>query len=70
MVIDSMLIFYRAMSQIASKLIIDVEQVKNVIIWGNHSSTQFPDATYATAGGKPVTRVTALIIAHDPNSLK
>ena len=23
-------------------------QVQNVIIWGNHSSTQFPDASHAT----------------------
>jgi len=25
-----------------------VDQVKNVIIWGNHSSTQYPDAAHAT----------------------
>jgi len=24
------------------------QEVKNVIIWGNHSSTQFPDVTHAT----------------------
>ncbi|GKB25536.1 malate dehydrogenase [Tanacetum coccineum] len=28
--------------------------VKNVIIWGNHSSTQYPDVTHATVGDKPV----------------
>ena len=26
--------------------------VKNVIIWGNHSSTQFPDVAHGTVGGK------------------
>lgn len=36
-------------AQIASKLGIPVSDVKNVIIWGNHSSTQFPDLRHATA---------------------
>ena len=31
--------------------------VKNVIIWGNHSSTQFPDAAHASIGGKPAPEV-------------
>uniref|UniRef100_A0A0K8TST5 Malate dehydrogenase n=1 Tax=Tabanus bromius TaxID=304241 RepID=A0A0K8TST5_TABBR len=39
----------RAKAQIASKLGIAVDNVKNVIIWGNHSSTQFPDVCNATA---------------------
>lgn len=39
----------RAQSQIAAKLGTPVANVKNVIIWGNHSSTQFPDAKHATA---------------------
>ena len=34
--------------QIAGKLDIRVEQVKNVIIWGNHSSTQYPDVNQGT----------------------
>ena len=34
--------------QIASKLGIRVQQVKNVIIWGNHSSTQYPDVNHGT----------------------
>ncbi|MFH4973867.1 hypothetical protein AB6A40_000576 [Gnathostoma spinigerum] len=46
----------RAMSQIAMKSGVGVGDVKNVIIWGNHSSTQFPDAKHAkvTKGGKEV----------------
>ena len=38
----------RATGQIASKLKVSPSAVKNVIIWGNHSSTQFPDARSAT----------------------
>lgn len=41
----------RAKAQIASKLGIAVDDVKNVVIWGNHSSTQFPDVCNATATG-------------------
>jgi len=37
----------RAKSQIASKLKVPVDSVNNVIIWGNHSSTQYPDIRYA-----------------------
>jgi malate dehydrogenase len=29
-------------------------QVKNVIIWGNHSSTQYPDVNHGTVAGKPI----------------
>ena len=38
----------RALSQIAERLKVYVTDVKNVIIWGNHSSTQYPDANHAT----------------------
>jgi malate dehydrogenase len=36
----------RAVSQIADKLKIRVEDVKNIIIWGNHSLTQYPDVNH------------------------
>merc|ERR1711993_108050 len=42
----------RAAAQLANKAGTDVVNVKNVIIWGNHSSTQFPDAAHATINGK------------------
>eukprot|EP00878_Enallax_costatus_P010488 GHUV01010950.1.p1 GENE.GHUV01010950.1~~GHUV01010950.1.p1 ORF type:complete len:338 (+),score=100.16 GHUV01010950.1:186-1199(+) len=32
-------------------------QVKNVIIWGNHSSTQYPDVNHGTVEGKPIKEV-------------
>jgi len=38
----------RAIGQIASKLKVSPKSIKNMTIWGNHSSTQFPDARYAT----------------------
>lgn len=44
----------RAMSQIADKLGCHSTQVEKVVVWGNHSSTQYPDISYATADGKVV----------------
>jgi malate dehydrogenase len=44
----------RAKSQVALKLKVGVDQVKNTIIWGNHSGTQFPDLSHASVGGKPI----------------
>ncbi|CAF1220734.1 unnamed protein product [Rotaria sordida] len=38
----------RAKAQIASRLKVSPDAVKNVIIWGNHSATQFPDVRSAT----------------------
>lgn len=39
----------RAQAQITCRLGIPNADVSNVIIWGNHSSTQFPDVTHAKA---------------------
>ena len=36
----------RAVSQIAERLKTRVEDVKNIIIWGNHSLTQYPDVNH------------------------
>ncbi|CAI2354000.1 unnamed protein product [Caenorhabditis sp. 36 PRJEB53466] len=38
----------RALAQLALKTGTTIGDVKNVIIWGNHSGTQFPDVTHAT----------------------
>ena len=43
----------RASAQLAMKAEVEVAKVSNVTIWGNHSSTQFPDAEHATISGKP-----------------
>jgi len=37
----------RAKAQIAARVKIPVQNVHNVVIWGNHSSTQYPDVSYA-----------------------
>lgn len=47
----------RALAQLADKAKTTVEKVKNVIIWGNHSSTQYPDVTHGTIAGKPIKEV-------------
>lgn len=39
----------RAQAALASRLGVQVDKVQNVIIWGNHSSTQYPDAAHAIA---------------------
>ncbi len=43
----------RAMSQLAEKTGTHNTDIKNMIIWGNHSSTQYPDIHHATVKGKP-----------------
>ena len=42
----------RAKTQLALKLGRPVEEVKKMTIWGNHSSTQYPDIFHAEVGGK------------------
>jgi malate dehydrogenase len=42
----------RAVAQLAKAAGAPVKDVKNVAIWGNHSSTQFPDFANSTIGGK------------------
>jgi malate dehydrogenase len=43
----------RAMSQLAEKTGTHNTDIKRMIIWGNHSSTQNPDIHHATVSGKP-----------------
>lgn len=42
----------RAMSQLAEKTGKHNTDVRKMIIWGNHSSTQYPDIHHATIGGE------------------
>lgn len=44
----------RARAQLAIKANVPVHEIKNMNIWGNHSSTQYPDFYNATIGGKAV----------------
>ena len=43
----------RGRSQLAAKAGVAVSEVRDLAIWGNHSSTQFPDAWHATISGRP-----------------
>jgi malate dehydrogenase len=47
----------RAKSQLAAKVGVHVTDVSNLAIWGNHSSTQYPDFYNAKIGGQPVLSV-------------
>jgi malate dehydrogenase len=42
----------RAIAQLAEKAGVAVTDIKKMIIWGNHSATQYPDLNHATIGGK------------------
>merc|ERR1712106_961777 len=44
----------RAAGQLSLKLGKPINTIKKVTIWGNHSSTQFPDASQATVNGHPL----------------
>ena len=44
----------RAKAQVALKVGVSVDKVKNTIIWGNHSGTQYPDVNHASVDGRPV----------------
>ncbi len=43
----------RAISQVSEKTGTPVTDIRKVIIWGNHSATQYPDLNHATIAGKP-----------------
>ncbi len=43
----------RAMAQLAGKTGTHVNDIKRMIIWGNHSATQYPDIHHCTVKGKP-----------------
>jgi malate dehydrogenase len=42
----------RAVAQLASKLGVGVEEVQDLVVWGNHSPTMFPDLFNAKVGGE------------------
>lgn len=42
----------RALSQLALKTASKVTEIKNMVVWGNHSATQYPDISYATVNGQ------------------
>nr|WP_228721442.1 malate dehydrogenase [Desulfosediminicola ganghwensis] len=44
----------RSLSQIGDKLDCATTDIEQMVVWGNHSATQYPDISYATAKGKAV----------------
>src|ERR1700731_4554906 len=55
----------RARAQLAHKAGVEITRVTNMAIWGNHSSTQYPDFYNAQIANKPANEVIG-----DENSLK
>jgi malate dehydrogenase len=45
----------RALSQLAAKTGSKVSDIKNMVVWGNHSATQYPDITNTTVNGTAAT---------------
>jgi len=43
----------RALAQLANKTGVHHTHIRHMTIWGNHSSTQYPDVHQALIGGKP-----------------
>lgn len=55
----------RAMAQVAIRAGVPVSSVERVVIWGNHSSTQYPDLSHALVEGRP-----ALDVINDESWVK
>src|ERR1700731_5359022 len=47
----------RGLAQLTEKSGAPLAKVKKIIIWGNHSATQYPDLHHATVDGKPALSV-------------
>jgi malate dehydrogenase len=43
----------RAVSQLAAKTGTHTTKIEKMVVWGNHSSTQYPDISYALVDGEP-----------------
>src|SRR5690606_15243526 len=42
----------RAKAQLAAKLGVPVSEVRKMTVWGNHSTTQYPDLFHTEVGGR------------------
>ena len=45
----------RSLSQLAEKTGSHTTKIEKMVVWGNHSATQYPDISYATVEGRPMT---------------
>ena len=43
----------RALSQLAEKTAVHYNEIRRMIVWGNHSATQYPDISHCTVAGRP-----------------
>lgn len=49
----------RALSQLAQKTDTHVNNIQHMIVWGNHSASQYPDISHCTVNGKPAKELVA-----------
>jgi len=47
----------RALSQVAARLGKPVQDIEKLCVWGNHSTTMYPDYRFATIGGQAVPKL-------------
>jgi malate dehydrogenase len=47
----------RAIAQIALKLFQPIQDIKKMVVWGNHSGTQYPDLSHCEIRGRKVSEV-------------
>jgi malate dehydrogenase len=47
----------RAVAQLAQKAGAQVREISNMTVWGNHSTTQYPDIVHAKISGRPAAEV-------------
>jgi malate dehydrogenase len=47
----------RAIAQVALKLFQPIQDIKKMVVWGNHSGTQYPDLSHAEVRGRNVTEI-------------
>jgi len=55
----------RAISQLAEKTNSQIADIKKMVIWGNHSTTQVPDISFTSIAGKNATDMVDMAWAHD-----
>jgi malate dehydrogenase len=47
----------RALAQLSRKTGVHTSRIRKALIWGNHSSTQYPDIRFAEVDGRPATEL-------------
>jgi malate dehydrogenase len=47
----------RAKAQLAKKVDVHVREIRRMTVWGNHSTTQYPDISHALVGDTPATEL-------------